>query len=317
MAKITAPFVWGVGFVESWWRVVLIGLFLLIFLYYPLGGLIINNINRDTNVDIRHRDGAALSSIDAMAYIIDSEVNVNFWTPNLPFFFPSYFLDNMPNYQLGKIAALAKFSQGLDNRINKSRDPDLSQAAELLQYSGTIWLFSPDSRMMPVPSASNQYRRARKRLLKFNEHLENGTDVFIPQPDDLAYLLQITEADLAKSITTLENQIRENATSWIDFKADDAFYYAQGKTHSYYLIFKALGYDYKDIIVARNLYPAWIKMLKALEDGSALAPWMVRNGELNAAFSANHLNYLAFYNLKAAHQMHQLAEQLTETLSAR
>ena len=43
----------------------------------------------------------------------------------------------------------------------------------------------------------------------------------------------------------------------IDTKADDVFYYGQGKAYAYYLLFKALGHDYKNIIVKKDAYGIW------------------------------------------------------------
>ena len=312
LQKTNSAFKQIFSFIDSWWRVILVGFFLIIFLYYPIGGMMMHNINRNTTVEINHKDSKTLSSIDTMSYIINSEVNENFWTPNLPFFFPSYFLDNMPNFQMGKIAALSKFASALDSRVGVNQDSNLNKAAELLQYPGTIWMFSPDNKITPVPSAGTQYRKADKHLKKYNEKIAASAIFFVSKPEDLSYLLKVAAIDLHKSTSDLETQIREHSSSTLDFKADDIFYYNQGKIYSYFLLFKSLSYDYKDTIVNSNLYPAWIKMLKALEDGSKLNPWIVKNGNLDSAFSSNHLNYLAFYSLKSANQMQNLALKIDQ-----
>lgn len=303
---IVYPFRLLFSLVGSWWHILIALIFGLIFLYYPIGGLLISNIDNNPNVEIKHQENGFSSTIDTMAYIIDTEVNQNFWTPSLPFFFPSYFLDNMPNYQLGKMAATARFIKCFESHTNKNHDTNFTKATELLQYPGTIWMFSPENKITPVPSAGSQYRKARKHLIKYNTKLEQGSNFLTMQKEDLVALLKSAAIDLNKSTTDLEAQIREHASSGFDFKADDVFYYNQGKIYAYYLLFEAISYDYKDIIVSYNLYPEWIKMLKALEHGTKLNSWLIRNGDLNSVFAANHLQYLAFYSLKASHQMQSL-----------
>jgi hypothetical protein len=126
----------------------------------------------------------------------------------------------------------------------------------------------------------------------------------------LEALLKSAGQDLNRSIGALEKQIRENSQSLLDFRAEDVFYQSQGRISAYYLLFKALSHDYKDIIVQHQIYPAWIKMLKAMEDGAGLDPWIIRNEPLNHPFFPNHLNYLAYYSLKALAQMQLMIARL-------
>ena len=77
-----------------------------------------------------------------MAFIINREVSGKMWTPNLPFFFPSYFLDNMPNFQLGMISSVSCLAQAMSQRLTRSiddkREMHLAEAAKLLQYPGNV-----------------------------------------------------------------------------------------------------------------------------------------------------------------------------------
>lgn len=126
------------------------------------------------------------------------------WTPNLPFFFPSYFLDNMPAFQLGMFDTLAKFSSGFAERTGNLVMADdlphhLQEAAVLLKYPGTVWMFSPTNRLLPAPSANTQYRKARKHLIKFNAALADGSEVWYKNPEDLTLLLNRARSDLWKT----------------------------------------------------------------------------------------------------------------------
>lgn len=300
---MTNPFERLLDFLTSWWHAIIIFLAAIIFLYYPLGGLIVNNIDRDTSYEIKAAYPEQSSTVEMMSFMVNREVNDKIWTPNLPFFFPSYFLDNMPSFQLGMFEAMSNtavaFSKKVDKKTTINQRQYLQEAAELLKYPGTVWMFSAENKLMPAPSANNQYRRARKRLIKYNQLLSDRRDVFYRNPSDLVYLLTKTQRDLSDSIKELETHIREDSNDWIDMKSDNIFYYNQGKIYGYFLLYKSLGNDYKDIIVATNQYQNWTRLLSALESGIILDPMIVRNGELSSSTAPNHLRYLSFSTLKA------------------
>ena len=304
------------SFITSWWRALIIALAALIFLYYPLGGLLIDNLDNSTSYEIKTRPEQSATA-EMMALLINREVNQKLWTPALPFFFPSAWLDNMPAYQLGMISSVAGMAESLaqtqEKAITGPEDPlVLKKAAELLQYPGTIWMFSPQNPLLPAPSASSQYGKARKLLIRYNKFLAAGLDVYYKSPEDLALILKKISFDLGKNgIFPLERQIREENTSWIDLRADDVFYHSQGKAYAYFLLLKALGYDYKEIILSRDLYPLWTRMLGALETASGIRPLIIRNGSLTGILAPNHLNYLAFYMLKAQKDILTAAEKLS------
>lgn len=310
-------------FISSWWHIILIAFAALAFLYYPLGGLMVNDIDTDTAYEINETDSAQSATVDMMAFMINREVNDKMWTPNLPFFFPSYFLDNMPNFQLGIFDTLASFSAGFAKKadapiVSKDRPRYVKEAAELLKYPGTVWMFSPTNKLMPAPSANTQYRKARKYLIKFNHALTSGTQVWYKNPEDLAYFLNRARKDLWRSATQkVEHAVVENSPDFTDTKADDVFYFNQGKTYAYYLLFKALGHDYKDIIVKNDAYGAWTAMLKALENASQINPAVVRNGELDSLSAPNHLAALGYYMLKAQSLMTKIEQKLQNNIQTR
>lgn len=193
-------------FVSSWWHVILIAFAALVFLYYPIGGLMVSSIDTNTSYEIKEPETNQSATVDMMAFIINREVNEKMWTPNLPFFFPSYFLDNMPAFQLGMFDTLAKFSSGFAERTGNLVMADdlphhLQEAAVLLKYPGTVWMFSPTNRLLPAPSANTQYRKARKHLIKFNAALADGSEVWYKKPEDLTLLLNRARSDLWKNAT--------------------------------------------------------------------------------------------------------------------
>lgn len=289
-------------FVLSWWQLLLLAFASVIFLYYPLGGWMISNIDTSTDYEI-NTDNSQSATVEMMSFLVKREVSDNLWTPNLPFIFPSYFLDDMPSFQMGVISAISNmttsFSRKLDKTIAAENERPLKNAAELLRYPGTIWMFSPQNKLTPVPSATSQYKRARKQLIAYNQSLREGSEIFYKSPYDLAYFLQQMNKDLVRSNNKLEDHIRENSSNFFDNRADNLFYYQKGKLYGYYLLFKALSYDYKEIILANDVYESWTKLMKALEDGSQLSPSIVRNGELDSTTAPNHLASIGWYTLKA------------------
>lgn len=302
--KIKTPISRTLRFISSWGHILLAGIILFLCLYYPLGAWITNNIDRNTNYEINTHNTKQSATVEMAAFIVKREVNDKIWTANVPFFFPSYFLDNMPNFQLGMMNATADIVNSLSKRIDspiidQEKISVLQKAAQLLQYDGKTWMFSPNNRFTPVSSANTQYRKARKNLLAFNQALNTDELLFYRRPEDLVFILKRINRNLKKSIETIDSQVREENTSWTDFRADDVFYYNQGKAYAYYLLLKALGHDYKNILVEKNAYLSWTKSIKALEDASGIEAPLIRNAELNSLTAPNHLLYLAYYIEKA------------------
>lgn len=291
-------------FFKSWWAFILGFVALVVFLYYPLGGFMIHRIDTDIDYDVRPDKSSQSAVVEMAAAVINREVNVHLWTPNLPFFFPSYFLDNMPNFQLGVLEALQSSISALSQKISPDNTPQsqhdsLRLAAELLSYPGTVWMFEPNNSLKPAPSSSRQYRKARRELLAFNEQLSNGTALYYRSPQDLAFVLGKMINSLKKSEQNLEVQVREFSSAFWDTKADDVFYHAQGKAYGFLLIMKAFSLDYREVIVNLGLYEKWTHLLKALENAALIRPAFVRNAEVDSSFAPNHLEYLRLQILRA------------------
>ena len=301
---------------SSSWRIIAISVCSIVFLYYPLGGLIINNIDTDTSVEISVSNQERSATIETISYLIRREVNDKMWTPNLPFFYPSYFLDNMPEFQLGIIDAISNISNTLADRweqnVATKAEQLLNQANKLLHYPPTIWMFSAENKLKPVPSAHSQYRKARKLLIRYNQNLSDGNIVIYKTPQDLTAILKDISIKLHKTAAKLESHIREESSSYIDNQSDNLLYHAKGFAYVNYILLKALSIDYKNTLIDADIYADWTRMLKALENASQLNPIIVRNGEINSSFSPNHLSTEGFYLLKARSLMQKISYQLEQ-----
>ena len=298
----------------SWWQIALAAFGIIVFLYYPLGGWLIHKIDT-TSYQAQTADGK-LGTIDTISYLINREVHYKIWTPNLPFVFPSYFLDNMPAFQKGIMSSVAKTAHSLDGLkltiASDSAANNLSEGASLLQYPADIWLFSPKNKLIPAPSSPTQYKKGRKKLNNFNREVSAGKTDIARTPDNLSLILYVIKKDLNKNMLQTEKHIRENSSSFFDFKSDDVFYFSVGKLYAYEQILNALGIDFKPVLIKYDIYSNWVSMTKALENATKLAPMIIRNAQTSSSFAPNHLVAVNYYNAKALNSLNAIINKLKQ-----
>lgn len=295
----------------SWWRVIVAVVFTIVFLYYPLGGWLINDTSTPS---FQPENSKSLSTIDSLNFLINQEVHHKIWTPNLPIMFPSYFLDNMPNFQLGVLSAVGNTASALNkfsfNTVSSTAHEDLNKASELLQYPGTIWLFSPQNSLMPATSSSTQYKKGRRLLKNFNSSIAEGKTNIPLDEANFIITLKYIKKDLSSLVKNTSSHIRENQDSWLDFKSDDVFYDGFGKIYAYAQITKGLGHDFKDILVKHDIYGTWSSLLKILDETSSFEPWIVRNGKFQSSFTPNHLLVLGYQASRAVNYLNIIINKL-------
>ena len=300
--------------ITSWWQVVVIVLVLVVFLYYPLGGWLISDIDTSAKVNKEKVTDGRLDALDMVSFLINREVHYKIWTPNLPFMFPSYFLDNMPNFQMGILSAaertVAAFgSLPLANASDEARE-DLGEAVKMLKYPPKVWLFSPENKLKPAPSSSTQYKKGRKKLNNFNAEVGKGKVLVERNNQNLALVLFMIKKDMEKTIAKVDEYVQEHSKSFVDFGKDDEFYFAQGKMYAYSQILKALGKDFKNVLVKNDVYQQWTAVLKLLRQAADLNPTIVRNGKPNSSFSPNHLVAINYYSAYATNKLDFIVNKL-------
>lgn len=302
---------------KSSWKLIAVIIPAFIVLYYPLGGYLMENIDTDTTKDIKVTSAEQSNLVNAMAFLVDKEINQNIWTPNLPFFFPSYFLDNMPSFQLGEIDAVSKTAKTFASLVKKysnTEDENLQKAAEYLSYPATVWMFAPNSDSIFAPSSATQYRKGKHELMVYNQNLADRKTIFSRGADDLEILLSSADKNISASIAELQNHIRENQDAWTDGRADNLFYYTKGKLYAYYILLKAAGDDYKSIIINADMYAKWSEMLSCLERAAELSPLLVRNANMKSSLAPNHLAYMQMYALCATNSIKDIEFSTAEEL---
>src|SRR5919106_1606960 len=249
------------------------------------------------------------------ADLIDREINTNRWVANDPFFMPGSMLDNMPNFQQGIIAGLSRFAIELADQIARTRgssqvDPDLNNAAGLLRYPGTVWIFDLSTSLAPTASSESQYRRAMVALRDYNERLAAGNAVFETRADNLLATLDRIAADIGSSSAALHQHLAENSGFGLDFQADDVFYANKGRLYAYYLLLRELGVDYARVIQERDLVAAWAQMLESFRTAATLQPWVVVNGAPDSQLAPSHLAAQGFFLLRARTQLREISNIL-------
>jgi hypothetical protein len=285
-------------------------------LYYPIGMAWVHTIDDDPEFTMPGEVAENASrSVALAAALIDREINQNRWTANDPFFVPSAALDNMPNFQQGVVGALARFAFELTDQIGRTRgssqtDPDLQEAAGLLQYSGTKWVWDPTVSLWPTAASEKQYEKARKSLLAYNVRLAAGDAVFDRRSDNLLATLDRMAVDLGSSSAVLDRQVSEHSDDLIDTQSDDLFYGIKGQLYAYYLLCRELEKDFGNVISERELGSVWSHMLDSMRQAAMLDPLVVINSEPDGVVLPSHLAAQGFYLLRARTRLKEITNIL-------
>lgn len=302
---------------SRWLALTIVAIILIFGLYYPVGMLIVHKI--DDNLDYQLAPGEVLPggsrAVAMAAALVQREVDHNGWVANDPFFQPGSMLDNMPNYQLGMIHALGRFAFEMVDQIGRTRgssqtDSDLQEAAGLLQYSGTKWIFDFSTSLLPTAKSEDQYRKARRALLNYDRRLAAGQAVFERRSDNLLSTLDRIALDVGSASAAIDRQIHEGSGLWIDTESDDVFYSVKGQAYAYYMLLRELREDYANIVRDRELGPAWDQMLASFAAASDLHPVIVHNAKPDAVILPNHLASMGFYLLRARTQIREISNIL-------
>lgn len=289
----------------------------LLLVFYPVGMLVSHQINDDVDFTLEEAQlppGGSRAVAMAVA-LIDREVEQTGWVANKPFPFPSALLDNMPNFQIGLMYAMSRFSIEMTDELGRSRgssqvDPDLDKASGLLKYDGTIWIWEPSTSLLPTASADRQYIAGMKSLIQYNARLAQGQAVFDRRADNLIAFLDRVGADLGSSSATLDLRATASSAGWFDLAADDVFYATKGRLYGYYMILRELGQDYQDVISEKKVGLVWQKMLENLRTAAEMDPLIISNGYNDGLLMPSHLAVQGFYLLRARTQLKEVANIL-------
>ena len=296
-----------IGKMSGYWKAILIGLPTFFIFYYAFGGYIVENIDISSEYTLPNDKTPLFETPNSMTYLIKREIDDKMWTPNLPVIFPAYVLDNMPSFQVGIIEALRDVSGVLRQftRNTQKQTADIKEIYKLLSYSPHVWLMSRQNTLKLAPSSNSQYRKAAKKL---RDYRRDG--VFVANKSDLYIIIDGMEKKLYETAQKSELHQQEHSADFIDTKSDDVFYYNKGYTFALWQISKALGFDFKTVLIHENIYSEWTYFVSSLKKCTELSPLMVRNGSLSGQFSPNHLAVQNYYIMRALLALEQIENKL-------
>jgi hypothetical protein len=118
-------------------------------------------------------------AVAVAAQLVTREVDVNTWTPMMPFFVPAASSTTCRTSSAASMAALGRFSTELMDQVGRTRgtsqvDRDLEQARGFLNEQPNIWLWQPSVSLLPSTTSAQKYRAGRDRLIAYNKRLASG-----------------------------------------------------------------------------------------------------------------------------------------------
>lgn len=245
------------------------------------------------------------------AQLVFREVDHHKWVANDPFFQPGWALDNMPAFQQGIVATVARFTGEMNTATIRAGAPDinLERAVGYLKYPGNVWMFDPSTSWAPTASSEKQYRSAARNLMLYNEFVATGESLFDRRPEALKALLLRLAADFDAAAADLDAYVADGS-GLLDTKADDLFYRTKGRLYAHALLLRELGWDFAPLLGQRDLGAAWDSMVVATRRAAALQPLMVTNGAADATLLPSHLASQGFHLLRARQQLAAIAAGL-------
>ena len=160
---------------------------------------------------VDHKAGVAF--VDAILYVYDEAIAAPTigWLPNDQVF-PTIFLDNLENFQLGALEGLRYAVRVLRDDLTRLRttdeiDPDVELAFNQFSISEDKWL---------LPPAEGEYAKGADALRSYRARLLEGKAPFYPRADNLTDILDQlnsllggTNNRLLNTIPNLSNRLSE------------------------------------------------------------------------------------------------------------
>jgi len=248
------------------------------------------------------------------AYLIDFNVNQNSWISSMLLSKLGFFgidwrdtpvFDNKAAFQLGINQVLRRTTTELVDVLGRTRgtsqiDQNLQDARTALAWSETAWYIGARG---PTRPTQGIYREAIAKLNAFNADLEKCQATFDARADNLLTFLDRIAGDIGSTTDILRVQIESGKSMYLDFRADDRFWFAYGQLYAYYGILEATQADFATIIRDRNLTTVWDKMQSQMRSALDVQPWIISNGNESSIIVPSHLSTMGFNLLRARSQI--------------
>jgi hypothetical protein len=306
-------------------RGLLIGLLILILVIFCIVVMSINSRKPEPLATIKYDakvKGAAFVRTNQMLI----QQMVGNWLPN-DMYWPTVFLDNMPNFQIGELEVVRYNIHVLRDNLSRMRTTDKIDR----KVEDTFTALSNDPYKWWFPSAESKWQDAYNDLEVYYQNLVTGVSHFYPRGDNLIELVDDYASLMGGVNTRLINAPQRSGTvlpvdagdkgsgkkgtelvsiniSWRQI--DDNFYYAQGVAYGLYESFKAIKIDFKRVLEEKSAMVLVNKILENLER-CYFEPWIVFNGSAQSVFANHSLNLSSVLN-DARQKIDSLATSLRQ-----
>lgn len=280
----------------------------LLLLIFCLFVMVINSIKPDP-IDISTIAGDKKGTYFVKSNQLLIKQMLDNWIPN-DIFWPTVFLDNMPNFQLGELEVVRYNTRVLRDNLTRMRTTDkLDPFAETAFTS-----MSNDPYKWWFPSAESKWQLGYESLEKYHENLVSGKSTFYPRADNLIQLLDqylslmggvntrlIAAAGGTGPVSlTGEDATYDNEPGGTEIKIpwheiDDNFYYAQGVAYAMHLSFEAMRKDFYAVLQDKNSIILVDKIIENLSRCN-FEPLIVFNGDPDSIFANHSLNLSGIFN---------------------
>jgi hypothetical protein len=229
------------------------------------------------------------------------EEMLNPWLPN-DIIYPTIFLDNPQNFQLGELEMLRNTVRVLRDNLARLRTTDAIDE----NCDAAFVAFSNDPKRWIFPSPENRFGKAIDELKKYRNNLENGSATFYPRVDNLIQLLEEFNSRLGGINSQLARAPRDQAFALSEETAgdpylqgekalqasipwrriDDNFYSARGVVYVLRQMMLATRYEFREVLEFKKSVELVDRIIELL-DLCQFEPIYVANGG-RSSFWPNH-----------------------------
>ena len=246
------------------------------------------------------------------------------WLPNDQAW-PTVFLDNPVNFQLGQLEMMRYTARILRDMLSKLETTDKID----LNCAEAFTLLSNDPAKWLIPSAESRFNGAVDSLKSYRADLVAGKSEFYPRENSLREMLDQYVSLLGGVNTRLANapelkgyrtsvefvgetgspraeQLVDTNVPWHEI--DDNFYYAQGAAYVLRQMMVAIKYDFAEVLRRRSATAQVDSIIEVLDE-SQFEPLMVLNGNVGSVM-ANHSMELHSILENARQKIRNLSDML-------
>ncbi|MBW2052775.1 MAG: DUF2333 family protein [Deltaproteobacteria bacterium] len=247
------------------------------------------------------------------------------WLPNDKFY-PTIFLDNPQNFQLGLLESLRYVTRVFRDKVTRLRTTDKIDS----DMENAFVFFSNDPFKWILPSAESKFKAGERSLRDYEARLLAGEAKFYPRADNLNEIIGQFVSLLGGVNTRLSNAPRRKnktiseETAGDEFtkgeqrvhtrvprtKIDDNFYFARGVAYGIRHMMIAMKYDFDNIFKVKNAEELLDRVIEVLDE-SQFEPLVVLNGSRGSIF-ANHSLQLMSLLEDARQKMRSLQDMIRE-----